>query len=416
MSEFQIFGLIAVLLVLAFGANRLFRITRIPDLVVLLVTGVALGPVLHWVNPVEFRTFTQILGSLALILILFEGGTELNLREGFRHFPGGIVLAIFGYGLAFGTVAASAHWTLSLPWRSALLLGGVFGCTSSTVVMPVLQQLSAREPVKATLLLESALGDVIGVLTVSSLLGLSGKGGPISGFMSGFAREAGIAVLVGVVSGFLWWQLWPKLASQRFSNTVAFGIVLGIYAATHAVGGSGLLAVLAFGLMLGNLPARPGVAEREIQFLSFHSELSFLVRSFFFVLLGIIVEFVGKSYAFPIAAIVGVMFVSRFVAVQLSRIVLRGISPRERELVFLMMPRGLITAVLAVQVVQATGQQFVYLPAMAFTAIVATNALMVAGSIRAARQGESSAAYPQQNDRPTLHSPAPICSDENPKR
>ena len=391
MSEFQIFGLIAVLLMLAFGANRLFRITRIPDLVVLLVTGLVLGPVLHWVNPDEFRTFTQILGSLALILILFEGGMELNLREGLRHFPGGIVLAFFGYGLAFAAVAASAHWTLWLPWKSALLLGAVFGCTSSTVVMPVLQQLSAREPVRATLLLESALGDVIGVITVSSLLGLSGTGGPISGFMSGFAREASIAVVVGVVAGFLWWRLWPKVASQRFSNTVAFGIVLGIYAATHAVGGSGLLAVLAFGLMLGNLPTRAGVAEQEIQFLSFHSELSFLVRSFFFVLLGIIVEFVGKKYVLPIAAIVGVMFVSRFVAVQVSRIVLRGISPQERELVFLIMPRGLITAVLAVQVVQATGQEFVFLPAMAFTAIVATNAVMVAGSIRAVRQAESSA-------------------------
>jgi cell volume regulation protein A len=392
LSEFQIFGLIAVLLVLAFGANRLFRITRIPDLVVLLVTGLILGPVLHWVNPDEFRTFTQILGSLALILILFEAGMELNLREGLRHFPGGIVLAFLGYGLAFASVAASARWTLWLPWKSALLLGAVFGCTSSTVVMPVLQQLSAREPVRATLLLESALGDVIGVLTVSSLLGLSGTGGPISGFMSGFAREAGIAMVVGVVAGFLWWRLWPRVASQRFSNTVAFGIVLGIYAAAHAVGGSGLLAVLAFGLTLGNLPARAGVAEQEIQFLSFHSELSFLVRSFFFVLLGIIVEFVGKKYVFPIAAIVGVVFVSRFVAVQLSRIVLRGISPRERELIFLIMPRGLITAVLAVQVVEATGQEFVFLPAMAFTAIVATNAVMVAGSIRAARQGDSDAA------------------------
>lgn len=392
MNEFQIFGLIAVLLVLAFAANRLFRITRIPDLVVLLITGLVLGPVLHWINPGEFRTFTQILGSLALILILFEGGMELNLREGLRHFPGGIALAFFGYGLAFAAVAASARWTLWLPWKSALLLGAVFGCTSSTVVIPVLQQLSAREPVKATLLLESALGDVIGVLTVSSLLGLSDTGGPISGFMSGFAREAVIALIVGVVAGLGWWQLWPKMAPQRFSNTVAFGIVLGVYAVTHAVGGSGLLAVLAFGLMLGNLPRRGRGAEQDIQFLSFHSELSFLIRSFFFVLLGIIVEFVGKSYLIPIVAIVGVMFVSRFVAVQLSRVVLRGVSAHERELIFLMMPRGLITAVLAVQVVQATGQEFVFLPAMAFTAIVATNIVMVVGSMRAARHSDSSVA------------------------
>lgn len=384
MGEFQIFGLISGLLVLAFAANRLFRVTRIPDLVVLLITGLALGPLLHWVDAGQFRTFTQILGSLALMLILFEGGMELNLREGVRHFPGGVLLAFFGYGLAFAAVAACAHYTLWLPWRSSLLLGAVFGCTSSTVVMPVLQQLQTREPVRVTLLLESALGDVIGVLAVSSLIGTQ-PGREVAGFLSGFGRQAGVAVLVGVIAGAVWWWLWPRLAPQRFSNTVAFGMVLGTYAVAHALGGSGLLAVLAFGLMLGNLPARHGVAEQEIQFLSFHSELSFLVRSFFFVLLGIIVEFVGRAYILPIVAIVGVLFVSRFLAVQVSRVAMREISPRERELIFLMMPRGLITAVLAVQVVDATGKQFQFLPAMAFTAILATNLVMVLGSIRAAR-------------------------------
>ncbi|HEV3510074.1 MAG TPA: cation:proton antiporter [Candidatus Sulfotelmatobacter sp.] len=382
MGEFQIFGLISGLLLLAFGANRLFRVTRIPDLVVLMVMGLVLGPTLKWVNPDQFRAFTQILGSLALILILFEGGMELNLREGIQHFPGGVVLAFLGYGLAFGAVAAAAHWSFWLPWRSAVLLGGVFGCTSSTVVMPVLQQLRVRAPVRVTLLLESALGDVIAVLTVSSLLNTSTGVAKFSGFMSGFLLDAGIASGMGALAGILWWWLWPRLAPQKFSNTVAFGAVLGIYAVTHAVGGSGLLAVLAFGLILGNLPNRGDIAARELQFLSFHSELSFLVRSFFFVLLGVIVEFVGKAYILPILAILGALLVSRFLAVQVSRIALRGISSMERELLLLMMPRGLITAVLAVQVVQARGEEFSFLPAMAFTTILATNLLMVASSIR----------------------------------
>lgn len=382
MGEFQIFGLISGLLLLAFGANRLFRVTRIPDLVVLMVMGLVLGPTLKWVNPDQFRAFTQILGSLALILILFEGGMELNLREGIQHFPGGVVLAFLGYGLAFGAVAAAAHWSFWLPWRSGVLLGGVFGCTSSTVVMPVLQQLRVRAPVRVTLLLESALGDVIAVLTVSSLLNTSTGVAKFSGFMSGFLLDAGIASGMGALAGILWWWLWPRLAPQKFSNTVAFGAVLGIYAVTHAVGGSGLLAVLAFGLILGNLPNRGDIAARALQFLSFHSELSFLVRSFFFVLLGVIVEFVGKAYILPILAILGALLVSRFLAVQVSRIALRGISSMERELLLLMMPRGLITAVLAVQVVQARGEEFSFLPAMAFTTILATNLLMVASSIR----------------------------------
>lgn len=389
MDEIQIFGLISGLLVLAFVANRLFRITRIPDLVVLLVTGLVLGPVLKWIDPEQFRTFTQLLGSLALILILFEGGMELNLREGLRHFPGGVLLAFLGYGLAFGAVAATAHWSLALAWRPALLLGAVFGCTSSTIVMPVLQQLNVREPLRVVLLLESALGDVIGVLAVSSLLHGPVTGAKLSGFMSGFARQGTIAILVGVASGLAWWWLWPKVASQKFSNTVAFGIVLGIYSATHALGGTGLLAVLAFGLVLGNLPGRVEIKQEEVQFLTFHSELSFLVRSFFFVLLGVVVEFVGRQYVLPILAIVASLFLSRFLAVQISRVALKELTHSEREIVFLMMPRGLITAVLAVQVVQSSETEFTYLPAMAFTAILATNVLLIVGSVRAARQTEA---------------------------
>jgi cell volume regulation protein A len=159
-----------------------------------------------------------------------------------------------------------------------------------------------------------------------------------------------------------------------------------------------LLAVLAFGLMLGNLPSRGDMAKEEVQFLSFHSELSFLVRSFFFVLLGIVVEFAGRRYVLPILAILGAMLLSRFLAVQLSRVALRGISREERELVFLMMPRGLITAVLAVQVVENKGSEFGFLPAMAFSAVLATNLLLVTGSIRAAKPHDAAVETPMGKD------------------
>jgi cell volume regulation protein A len=380
---------------LAFGANRLFRITRVPDLVVLLIMGLILGPVFKWIDPAQFRTFTQLLGSLALILILLEGGMELNFREGIQHFPGGVALAVFGYAISFWAVAAAAHYTLWISWRSALLLGGVFGCTSSTVVMPVLQQLRAREPVRVTLLLESALGDVIAVLCVSTLLSSRSTGGQLAGFMSGFALSALIALVIGLGAGACWWYFWPRLAHQRFSNALAFSIVLGVYTGTYAAHGSGLLAVLAFGLILGNLPRRTGQPEQELQFLNFHSDLSFLVRSFFFVLLGIIVEFVGRRYVLPILGIVCTMLVARFAAVQISRVALRGITKQEQELIFLVMPRGLITAVLAVQVVQSKGAEFNFLPAMAFTAILVTNLLLVVASLRMKNADVAAEAQPE---------------------
>jgi hypothetical protein len=110
------------------------------------------------------------------------------------------------------------------------------------------------------------------------------------------------------------------------------------------------------------------------------------VRSFFFVLLGVIVEFADARYVIPILAIVGAMLISRYLAVQVSRLALRGITSEERELIFLMMPRGLITAVLGVQVAQAEGSAFAFLPAMAFTGVLLTNLMLVVGSVRAGKR------------------------------
>ncbi len=379
----QIFGLLSGLLVLAFVSNRLFRITRVPDLVILLAMGLLLGPVFKLIDADRFTTFTNVLGNLALVLILFEGGLELRLKDTLRHFPGGVLLAFLGYGLSFGLVAAAVHWGMRMSWHSSFLLGAVFGCTSSTVIMPVLQQMNVREPVKLTLLLESAIGDIIGVLTVSSLIHITPDQPVAKLFLSGLAVRVVVAVLLAMLAGVIWIRLWRHVGSQRFSNTLSFGIVLGIYAGTQAAGGSGLLAVLAFGLTLANIPGKS--IEAEPGMLEFHSELSFLVRSFFFVLLGIEVEFVSSYYAWLVLGIIGALLVSRSVAIWISRFALRGITSEERELIFFMLPRGLITAVLAVEVTNVLGDQFNFLPAMALTVMVVTNLMLVMGSVRASR-------------------------------
>lgn len=384
MDVTQIFGLLSGLLVLAFIANRLFRVTRVPDLVILMLTGLVLGPVFKIVDVSRFSTFTHVLGDLALILILFEGGLELRLKDALRHFPGGVLLAFLGYGLSFGSVAAAAHWALHIGWHAAFLLGGVFGCTSSTVIMPVLQQMHVREPVKLTLLLESAIGDIIGVLMVSNLIAITPDQPVAELFLSGLAVRVVVAIVLAIVAGIVWNRLWRSISSWRFANALSFGIVLGIYAGTQAAGGSGLLAVVAFGVTLGNLPGQS--VDEDPGMLVFHSELSFLVRSFFFVLLGAEVEFVGIRYAWPMLGIIGALVVSRALAIWISRVALRDITAEDRETIFFMFPRGLITAVLAVEVTNARGAEFGFLPAMALTVMVVTNAILVVGSIRAARQ------------------------------
>jgi cell volume regulation protein A len=395
MNLTSLFGLLGGLLVLAFGANRLFRWTRIPDVVVLMATGVLIGPLLGWARPDQFKDVTHAFGTLALILILFEGGLDLNIRETVSHFPGGLLFGVLAYGLTtfFAGLVASA--SLGINHRDGLLAGAAIGCTSSTIVLPVLQQWKAEKSVKIILLLESTLGDILGVLTVGFLIHSHQAGGSVVGdFLTGFFSQVAISLVASLLIGFGWSRLLPYLSEQQFWQVLTFSMVLLLYAGTERLGGSGLLAVLGFGLALSNLSGRRSLippayrfsqvnSEHHEQILNFHAELSFLVRTFFFVLIGVVVELSGLRPIWPVLlGVTGVIFLARWISIQLSRWSWRGLGESDREKILWMLPRGLITIVLAIEIVEVRGQSMAFLPPMSFAVILLTNLILVFGSIR----------------------------------
>jgi cell volume regulation protein A len=399
MSPVLILGLVGALLMVAFLANRVFRVTRVPDVLVLMSLGVVLGPILGLVKPSHLASTTNVLGTLAIVLVLFEGGLELDLRRTLRHFGGSLVLSVLAYGFSTGLIGLIVHKGLGLPVTTALAVGAVLGCTSSTVVLPVLQQLGAREPAKVTLMLEASWGDVLAVLTVGLLLGVGNQGGAVARHvLTGVLTQVGVAVVFAVAAGILWSRLLPVLSDARFWQVMTFSIVLVLYAGTEALGASGLIAVLAFGLTLANFPGMDprfrAAEEQSISFrsqeslLNFHSELAFLVRSFFFVLIGAIADLGSfRGHALLIAGVLAGLFAARWLALQFSRLAFRGVEAKERELMLWIMPRGLITVVLAIQVV-AAHSEVSFLSALAFAVILVTNVMVVIGSVRASRHVE----------------------------
>ncbi len=397
MSAALVLGLVGGLLVVAFLANRVFGLTRIPDVLVLMMLGVLLGPVLGLVQPGTLAKTTNLLGTLAIVLVLFEGGLELNLHDTLKHFPGSFLLATLAYIFSMVLVAVIVVNRMGLPWTDGLLVGAVLGCTSSTVVLPVLQQLQAEEPVRVTLMLEAAWGDVLAVLTVGLLLSLRDQGGAVAqGLVHGLWNQVGIALLFAVPGGVLWSRLLHVLSEQRFWQVLTFSVVLVLYAGMEALGANGLIAVLGFGLTLSNFPGiDPGLgltlpvtqmAESQHALLTFHSELAFLVRTFFFVLIGAVAELgVFRQHPWLLVGTLGSLFVARGLAIQSSRWAWSGIEAHSRELIFWVMPRGLITVVLAIAVARERGAGLEFVPGLAFAVILMTNALLILASFRARR-------------------------------
>ncbi len=396
------FGLLGGLLVLAFVANRFSSRTRVPDVIVLLCSGILLGPVLHWINADRFPEVIRGVGTLALILILFSAGLELDMRRSWKQFISGTVLALLSYGLTLIGVALFCTHVLHMSRMPALLVAASLACMSGSIILPILVQLDLRNDLKTTLVIEASLGDGLGALVVGLLLGAVHGGTPTvrsgGAFLGGMAALFVVRFLVGfviaVVSGYLWSRLLPHVSNRQFWQALTFAAVLIVYSASEAAGGSALFSVIVFGATLTSLLDPKSFlkdfgfeilpTDEGNQIYSFHSELAFLVRSFFFVLLGAMIQFAGlKTQILPSLGILAVFLVARILAVFGSRISWRGTSARERELAMILIPRGLITAVLALEAFRGMPNELPFLPSLTFALILFTNVLVLVATIRA---------------------------------
>src|SRR5690242_13624550 len=188
-------GLLGGLLVLAYLANRFSYRTRVPDVVVLLLCGIALGPGLHWIDAGRFPEITRGVGTLALILILFSAGLELDLKRARAQFTSGTVLAVLSYALTMEGIHLFCMYVLHMGRMPSLLAGAALGCTSGSIVLPMLEQMDLRPRLKTTLVIEAAFGDGLGALVVGVLLSL------IAGGVS--SHTSGGAILGGMMMQFV---------------------------------------------------------------------------------------------------------------------------------------------------------------------------------------------------------------------
>jgi NhaP-type Na+/H+ and K+/H+ antiporter len=218
-----------------------------------------------------------------------------------------------------------------------------------------------------------------------------------------------LAVASGILAGMLWSYLLPVLSEERFWHVLTFAAILLVYSGVHFLKGNDLISVLVFGLTLTNFPAvrkrlrfdetagsdwfnempiqehqgRSPDHHRD-QMLTFHGELAFLLRTFFFVLLGTLVDFADLRKVILLASFCfAAILVSRGIVVQTGRLAWPTFSSLERELMLWFVPRGLITAVLGIEVLEARGKDFAFLPSLAFGVVLLSNLILLIGSVRA---------------------------------
>jgi potassium/hydrogen antiporter len=260
---------------------------RLPALVLFLGLGMLIGTDgLGWID-FENYELTRLIGSIALLLILFEGGLAAGFDEIRPVLRPAISLAI---GATVGTalvVALAATVLFDLPLLEAFLLGAVLSGTDGAAVFALLRGSRLRTDLARTLEGEAGFNDPIAVLLVLACIELLTQ--PDYGALDVlffFIQELGIGTLVGVVIGALGVVCLRALKSAPPSlNLLAsFATAAIAYGAAGALHGSGFLAVYLAGLSIGStdLPARRSVD-------AFHEGLAAVAEVGMFFTLGLLV-------------------------------------------------------------------------------------------------------------------------------
>lgn len=333
-----------------------FRKTNIPDVLVLMLVGIVIGPLLGIASPQDFGKIGSLIATIALVVILFEGGTSLNLDVLGKSLGTTGLLAIACFVLTAVIVTLIGFYALGLTLLPATLLGVTLGNTSSAVVIPMVSALRLSEKPATVLVLESALTDMLSIVGVFALLQIHTQGGVEPGKLVGSVLAALIfAAAIGVLGGIGWLLVLGKVRDfpNTISSTLAYVFIL--YGLTEMLGFSGAIAALALGITLTNfekfgLYRIPNIDQNLVPLnemdLAFYSEAVFLLKTYFFVYLGISIHF---GDAFPAITAIAMVLIAYAMRLGLTRFIFRdaSYSLRDAAITSMMAPKGLAAAVLA---------------------------------------------------------------------
>lgn len=367
---------LGTIMVLGFIGNYIFNRTQIPSIVWLLFFGLIVGFIFNVQETIStdlLEYISSFFGAVAIVIILFDGGINIDLHQLFRGAPRGLLLTVSGFCLSvivtmLIVVGLSATVMPSIPFENSIIigiiLGAIVGGTSSPIVIPLAFRLkNLKEKTKMIASIESVLTDPLCIVVVLAMYYMIFQAGGIDlglGARS-LVSTFSVGIVLGIVLGVIWLPIMHKVRKEQFSYVLTLAVVFLVYSLTTLlVGveeggtGAGAIACLMFGLILGNgkkilkMVNYTGLSfEMDEQTKQFHSLTSFVIRTFFFVYLGIIVSFQDIKFIMIGIIVLLALLVIRYIAVFISTF-RGGFEKDDKQTMTVMLPRGLAAAILAI--------------------------------------------------------------------
>ncbi|WP_127346748.1 cation:proton antiporter [Pseudidiomarina mangrovi] len=374
MSDLSALAFIGVLsIVCQWGAWRL----KIPAILPLLLTGLALGPWLGVLAPnAVFGDLLFPMVSLAVAIILFEGSLTLRFDEIRDHGRMVTHLVSIGMLVTWVSVAVAAFYLTDLGWELAALFGALVVVTGPTVIMPMLRSVRPTSKIANILRWEGIIIDPVGallaVLVFEFLVAQQGQGWWHA--LQAFA----ITLLVGFAIGYAAARLLAVTLMRGWlphylQNVATLVVVLGVFAISNALQHeSGLLTVTVMGITMANIR---GLQLDDI--IEFKETLSVLLISGLFIILAARLDanaFAQLGFGAALL-IVFILVVARPLSVWLSALG-TDVTFKEKLLLSWIAPRGIVaaavSALFAIKMQQAGWESANLLVPLVFLVIMAT--------------------------------------------
>lgn len=381
----HVFFLLGLIVVVSFLGTVFSKTLRLPIPVMLIAIGILVGQWHGGLDLGALRVIAPYFGALALILILLEAGLEIPLKSFFANFGQALLFGSIAYFAALFAIAFALHGVLDFPLPLSFLVGAVSAGASPAILLPVLKGMGMEEKDRTLLDLECTVTEVLGlVMAIVSAPYLleslaTGADPSVSVIFSSSLQKFGMILVLGLtlplIVGLTWSRLLSFSEEQRLWPILSVGVTFLLYGVTETLGGKGAISVFIFGLVLGNARSlsrgiylqsarlfspssrvssflRRLFSEKSESVKRTSEELSFFVRTFFFVYLGFLFDFSSFSLqviAVTIVAALVPMFIRFFLARVSGKVGLLD-GHMQVPLTFLF-PRGLANAVAAFTIV-----------------------------------------------------------------
>ncbi len=313
MSTHELALLLAVAGVAATAALALEPAARslgIPTPLVFLLGGLGLGLIWGGSHAAARPDAIAIFGSVALVIVLLQGGLATGLGAVRRQLAPVLALGVVGTGVTFGLVALAAHAFAGLDWTQSLLLGAVLSPTDPAAVFAAVSRAGAGKARIVPLLEgEAGFNDPVAIALTLALVAAAGSPDGIDALsIAGTTmRELAVGSAVGLVAGVVAVRVLgprkPEIAMAPPLAVLAGGLAtFGVGSLAH---GSGFVAVYLYGLVLGDAADLPQAADVR----AFGEQLGAVAEIAMFVLLGVALAQVPLQGALVDAAVLTLVLV-----------------------------------------------------------------------------------------------------------